>query len=96
MAACKGVVEGNRLSDGLKKSPWLPALLLEMTAVGEKTGHLENTLEVVSAYYTREVDTALKQALEILNPCITIALAIAVVFILLAVYLPIFGLYGSL
>lgn len=95
-AAVRGMIEGRALEDGLRKSAYLPGLLLEMTAVGEKTGHLEDTLEVVSAYYTREVDSALKQALEILNPCITIALAVAVVFILLAVYLPIFGMYGSL
>lgn len=93
-AAVQGVIEGNRLGDGLKKSKYLPSLLLEMTAVGEETGKLEDTLNVVSAYYTREVDTAVKRALDILNPCITIVLAILVVFILLSVYLPIFGMYG--
>ena len=67
-----------------------------MTAVGEETGRLEDTLDVVSTYYTKEVDVAVKRALEILNPCITIVLAILVVFILLSVYLPIFGMYGSM
>jgi type IV pilus assembly protein PilC len=95
-AAVQGVIEGNRLGDGLKKSSYLPALLLEMTAVGEETGKLEDTLNVVSTYYTKEVDVAVKRALDILNPCITIVLAILVVFILLSVYLPIFGLYGNM
>ncbi len=95
-AAVQGVIEGNRLGDGLKKSKYLPSLLLEMTAVGEETGKLEDTLNVVSTYYTKEVDVAVKRALEILNPCITIVLAILVVFILLSVYLPIFGMYGSM
>lgn len=94
--AVNGVVEGNRLADGLKKSKWFPTLLLEMITVGEETGKLEETLNVVSDYYTKEVDTAVKRALEILNPCITIVLAILVVFILLSVYLPIFGMYGSM
>lgn len=93
LAACNGVIEGNRLSDGLKKSPWLPPLLLEMTAVGEETGQMEETLSVISDYYTKEVDVAVKRALEILNPAITMVLAGLVVFILLSVYLPIFGLY---
>ncbi len=95
-AAVNGVVEGNRLADGLKESQWLPTLLLEMVTVGEETGKLESTLNVVSDYYTKEVDTAVKRALDILNPCITIVLAIIVVFILLSVYLPIFGMYGSM
>ena len=92
-AAVNGVIEGNRLADGLKKSPWFPPMLLEMVTVGEETGKLEDTLIVVSDYYTKEVDGAVKKALEILNPCITVVLALLVVFILLSVYLPIFGMY---
>lgn len=91
--AVNGVVEGNRLADGLKDSPWFPQLLLEMVTVGEETGKLEETLNVISEYYTQEVDSAVKKALDILNPCITMVLAAMVVFILLSVYLPIFSMY---
>ena len=92
-SAVNGVIEGNRLADGLKESKYLPTLLLEMVTVGEETGKLEDTLNVVSDYYAKEVDTAVKRALDILNPCITIVLALLVVFILLSVYLPIFNMY---
>ena len=91
--AVNGVIEGNRLADGLKECPWFPTLLKEMVTVGEETGKLEETLTVVSDYYTKEVDVAVKRALDILNPCITIVLAIIVVFILLSVYLPLFSMY---
>ncbi len=96
MVAHKGIMEGQTLTDGLSKSEWLPRLLLEMTAVGEQTGNMEETLTVVSEYYTQEVDVAVKRALDILNPMITIALAGIVVFILLSVYLPMFSMYGSM
>lgn len=92
--AVQGVTEGNRLADGLKESQWFPQMLLEMVTVGEETGKLEDTLNVVSDYYTKEVDQAVKTAMDILNPIITIVLALMVVFILLSVYLPIFGMYG--
>ena len=91
--AVTGVIEGNRLSDGMNESPWFPDLLKEMVTVGEETGRLEDTLNVISDYYVKEVDTAVKRALDILNPIITIALALMVVFILLSVYLPIFSMY---
>jgi type IV pilus assembly protein PilC len=91
--AVNGVIEGNRLADGMKGSKWFPGMLLEMISVGEETGKLEDTLNVVSDYYTQEVDSAVKKALDILNPCITMALAGIVVFILLSVYLPLFSLY---
>ncbi len=93
--AVEGVIEGNRLGDGLKKSRWLPGLLLEMTAVGEETGKLEETLDVVSEYYTKEVDASVKAALSLLEPVIVIVMAVLVVFILLSVYLPLFSMYGS-
>lgn len=95
LAAGEGIVAGQRLGDCLKTSPWLPGLLLEMTSVGEETGSLEETLEVVSDYYTNEVDTAVARALGILEPCIVLVLAALVVFILLSVYLPLFSMYGS-
>ena len=91
--AVANIVEGNRLADGIKDSKWFPSLLKEMVTVGEETGKLEDTLNVVSVYYSKEVDAAVKKALDILNPCITIVLAIIVVFILLSVYLPLFSLY---
>ena len=91
--AVANIVEGNRLADGIKDSKWFPSLLKEMVTVGEETGKLEDTLNVVSGYYAKEVDAAVKKALDILNPCITIVLALIVVFILLSVYLPLFSMY---
>lgn len=93
--AVSALVAGHTMSSALHSCPYLPNLLVEMTAVGEQTGKLEETLDVVSEYYTKEVDTAVKRALGILEPCITIFLAVIVVFILLSVYLPIFSMYGS-
>lgn len=94
-AAAAGVITGQRLGDCLAESKWLPKLLLEMTSVGEETGSLEETLDVVSGYYTEEVKTAVNRALSILEPCIVMVLASLVVFILLAVYMPMFSMYGS-
>ena len=93
--AAEGVIAGQRLGDGLRKSQWLPGLLLEMTAVGEETGSMEDTLNVVSDYYTDEVAVSVERALGILEPCIVMVMAALVVFILLSVYLPMFSLYGS-
>ena len=94
--AAEDVVAGQRFCDGLRKSRWLPGMLLEMAAVGEETGDLEETLSVVSEYYSAEVETAVTRALSILEPAIILVLAALVVFILLAVYLPLFNLYSHI
>ena len=95
-SATTGVIEGRTLGSGLKNSPWIPNLLKEMIAVGEETGKLEDTLNVVNDYYTQEVTVAVQRALGILEPCIVLLLAGLVVFILLSVYLPLFSMYGSM
>jgi len=94
--AVDGVTEGKRLTDGLRKSAWFPRLLVEMTAVGEETGHMEETLDVVNEYFSKEVGVAVSRALGILEPAIILVMAAMVVFILLSVYLPLFSMYGSL
>lgn len=94
--ACRLLSEGRSLTQGLGESSRFPELLREMVSLGEETGNLEQTLQVVSGYYRAEVSTAVKRALDILEPAITLALAALVIFILLSVYLPIFGLYGAI
>lgn len=89
------LLAGETLSHAMKLSKYLPALLTELTAVGEETGALTETLELAAEHYRTEVDTAVKRALSILEPCIILILAMLVVFILLAVYLPIFSMYGA-
>lgn len=91
--AVEGVVEGKRLSDGLRKNSSLPGMLVEMTAVGEETGEMITTLDIVNEYYNKEVTVAVENALGIMEPAIVLVLAGMVVFILLSVYLPLFSLY---
>ncbi len=95
-ATSNGVIEGRKMGEGLRKSKYMPSLLIEMSAVGEETGKLEETMEVVNDYYTKEVSNAAARALALLEPIIVIAMAAMVVFILLSVYLPLFGMYGNM
>lgn len=71
-------------------------MLVQMTAVGEATGALESTLQVLAEYYDSEVEVRTKRALSLLEPAIIVVLAIFVVFILMAVYLPMFSMYTSI
>ena len=93
--AGRGVGEGRSFAGGLRVKP-LPPLLAEMAALGEETGQLAETLSLVSRHFAAETKNRLKGLLSILEPCITLALAVVVIFILLCVYLPVFGLYGGI
>ena len=91
-----GVEGGRSLGECMGYAKELPAMLIQMTAVGEATGSMESTLKVLAEYYDNEVDVRTKRALSLLEPAIIIALSIFVVFILMAVYLPMFSMYAAI
>ena len=91
-----GVEGGRPLGECMRYARELPAMLVQMTAVGEATGSMESTLKVLAEYYDNEVEVRTKQALALLEPAIIVVLAVFVVFILMAVYLPMFSMYSSI
>lgn len=95
-AAVGWLESGHRLGEYMKKNTEFPELLTEMTSVGEETGSMEHTLDVIGEFYDSEVDTATSRALSLLEPIIVCVLAVFVVFILLAVYLAMFSMYDNL
>lgn len=92
----QGVEQGRELADCMLADPTFPRLLTEMTGVGERSGNLEQTLTVIGDYFDNEVGVMTQRLLSLLEPAITIALAIITVVLLLAVYLPMFTMYGSI
>ena len=88
------VEEGMSLGKCLKSCPHMPDTLVEMTGIGEETGELEATMDVVGAFYDNEADHATKQALNKLEPAILVVLAIVAGFIVIAIYLPMFTMYN--
>ena len=86
---------GKPLAETLAATEAYPKLVTEMTGVGEQTGELEHTLEVVSDYYDFEVQEATSRAIGMLEPITIVLLAGIVCVILLAVYLPMFSIYGD-
>ena len=67
-----------------------------MTAVGEETGEMEETLKTVAAYYDSELATAINAALAKLEPAILVFIAIFAGYIVLAIYIAIFTMYQGM
>lgn len=93
LATLPGVEGGRPFGECMRNSKEIPAMLVQMTAVGESTGSMEDTLKVLAEYYDNETDLKTKRAISLLEPSIIVALSIFVVFILFAVYLPLFSMY---
>jgi type IV pilus assembly protein PilC len=86
------VKEGESLHTALAETRLVPDLALEMIEVGEASGALAAMLVSVAEFYEEEVNTSLQRTLTWISPVILLVMAVVVVFILLALYLPMFSL----
>ncbi|NJN14767.1 MAG: type II secretion system F family protein, partial [Planctomycetes bacterium] len=73
-----------------------PRDVVEMVAVGEQTGQLEEMLERVAEAYEEEIETTTTRALAILEPAMIVLMAFVVGFIVIAVMLPILNTSSSI
>ena len=92
----EGVERGRGIADSMEGVECFPKMLTEMVAVGERSGSLEETLDVIGDYFDHEAATMTERLLAVLEPVIIIVLAAVTVMLLLAVYLPMFSMYGSM
>jgi len=86
------VQEGESLAGPLKRSGVFPGLFVQMVAVGERSGELEPMLHRAAEAYDEEVATALSRLTSILEPLTILVMGGVVLFIVLAILLPIFQL----
>ncbi|MGN0169633.1 MAG: type II secretion system F family protein [Lachnospiraceae bacterium] len=86
--------EGHELGDSMRESGCMPDILVDMVAVGENTGELEETLNAVALYYDAELDMAITSAINKLEPAVLVFLAGFAGFIVLAIYIAIFQMYA--
>jgi type II secretory pathway component PulF len=88
----ESIREGHGMGQTLARSGLFPPLLVEMIKVGERSGELERMLERVADNYEREVETSLRQMTTMIEPLMTLVMAGMILFMMLAVLMPIFQL----
>lgn len=86
------VSTGIQLNASLKKSGVFPSMLLQMTAIGEESGALDEMLDKVANYYEETVDNMVDGLTALLEPLIMSVLGVLVGGLMIAMYLPIFQL----
>ena len=92
----EGVERGRSLTVCMSEINCFSSMLTEMTGVGERSGSMEDTFDIVGDYFSNEVEVYSQRLLSILEPAITISLAVIAVLLLLCVYAPMFTMYGAI
>lgn len=91
----ESISEGKSLTVPLAKEKYIPHMVTQMIGVGEQTGNLDQMLSKVADFYEDEVDVAVTALTSILEPVMMVVLGGIVAFFVIAMYLPIFNLAGS-
>lgn len=88
----EGVERGETITRTAAATGMFPPLVLQMIAVGEETGAIDQLMEDVSEYYDREVDYDLKNLSAAIEPILIVFVGILVFILALGIFLPMWDL----
>ena len=91
----ESVERGEALTRSAAHSGLFTPLVLQMMAVGEETGALDDLFVEVADFYEQEVDYDLKQLADAIEPILIVAMGIMVLVLALGVFLPMWELSSA-
>jgi MSHA biogenesis protein MshG len=91
----EGVERGEALTRGAAASGLFTPLVLQMMAVGEETGALDDLFVEVADFYEQEVDYDLKRLADAIEPILIVAMGVMVLILALGVFLPMWELSAA-
>jgi type IV pilus assembly protein PilC len=90
------IAEGQTIAEPLSENDIFPGMVIQMIAVGEATGALDSMLEKIADFYDEEVDAAVAALTSMLEPLLMLFLGGSIGGLVIAMYLPIFGMAAAM
>jgi type IV pilus assembly protein PilC len=92
----QSISEGKNMAEPLAATGVFPDMVVQMIAVGEQTGALDQMLNKIADFYEEETDVAVAALTSALEPILMVGVGGMVGVVLIAMYLPIFSLAGNI
>ena len=89
------IAEGRTIAEPLGESGVFPSMVVQMISVGESTGALDAMLAKIADFYDEEVDAAVDALTALIEPFLMVFLGGIIGGVVIAMYLPIFKLAGT-
>jgi type IV pilus assembly protein PilC len=89
------IAEGHDMAGPLAESRVFPTMVVQMIGVGEQTGAMDTMLQKIADFYEEEVDAAVTGLTSLIEPVMMAFLGVVVGGLIIAMYLPIFKLAGT-
>jgi type IV pilus assembly protein PilC len=90
------ISEGKNMAEPLMEAKVFPDMVVQMIAVGEQTGALDQMLNKIADFYEEETDIAVASLTSMLEPIMMVGIGGMVGVVLVSMYLPIFSLAGNI
>lgn len=88
----ENIERGSSIFQAATSCKLFTGLELQMLSISEETGELGAMLNEIALYYQREVDYDLKHLIDVVEPILLLGIAVMVLFLALAVYMPIWNM----
>jgi type IV pilus assembly protein PilC len=96
LAIIGSIKEGQTIAEPLSKQNIFPPMVVQMIEVGENSGALDMMLNKIADFYDEEVDTAVAGLTSLMEPALMVFLGTTIGFVVVAMYLPIFKMAGTI
>jgi len=90
------LLQGQGWSQPMAENELFPQLMVEMVAVGEKTGTIDSTLATLADYYEERVDQRINTLISMIEPFLTVVIGLVVAFIALSLITPLYSILRSI
>lgn len=88
----EGISKGLTLGEAFKREPYFPKTVVNLIAISEHAGHIEEVLGTLADFYVSEIDSSLKTLVSFLEPLMLVFIGLVVGMIALAIVVPIYQL----
>lgn len=90
--ANEGLAKGLTLGEAFRREKAFPQVVVNLIAVSEKGGHLEEVLRTLAEFYASSIDTSIKSLVSLIEPLLLIFMGVIVAVIALSIIMPIYQL----
>ncbi|MBI2011076.1 MAG: type II secretion system F family protein [Candidatus Colwellbacteria bacterium] len=92
----EGIAKGLTVGEAFRREVYFPRVVVNLIAVSERGGHLEEVLETLADFYESEIDSSIKILVSFLEPILLLFIGLVVGGIALAVIIPVYQLVSSI
>jgi type II secretory pathway component PulF len=90
-----GLKNGEGIAPSMRKSEYFTQMVIQMIAIGEKAGSLDEMLGIISEFYDEEVENRVSGLTAMIEPIVTVVMGAIVLVLILALFLPMWNAAAS-